>query len=490
MGPILALAMGLASGSPFLVLRSAGRILLSVIVAIGGAALITLLLPFHELTSELAARTSPTVLDLLTAGFCAIAGVYSSLRPGSDTAATAAGTSIGISLVPPLCASGYGLGATNWPVAGGAALLFLTNFVAIIFVGTVSFLAAGFARVSTAGIERDELQKDQKSIFAAAISRRLAWLFESRAGPLLRFLMPFVLLASVYVPLRQALDEVAWQVRVRAAVQASLGRERHKIVQSRVRVERHEVDLRVVLLANTAEGEASRARLDAELKEASGVTPHVEVLAIPDATAFAGLESTLRLSRDTLPLPTPPPPSPEEQLEAARVLLRSSVGRHWPVGAAGEALAVDIGANERGPLRVRVVHVGAALSPDGVEAVEKSLGAALKRDVHLVDVAVPNDAITRAEGDLTFVSRVSFGVRASAPLGEVSVCVVQPPAPQNRKRIAAREQDLADTLREVLAQHPRVTTELGEDWQVRFVRGTCTASAPADAGAIEAATPQ
>ena len=64
MGPILALAMGLASGSPFLVLRSTGRILLSVLVAIGGAALITILLPFHELTTELAARTSPTVLDL------------------------------------------------------------------------------------------------------------------------------------------------------------------------------------------------------------------------------------------------------------------------------------------------------------------------------------------------------------------------------------------------------------------------------------------
>jgi len=47
MGPILALAMGLATGSPFLVLRSGGRIVLSVTLALGGAAAITLLLPFH-----------------------------------------------------------------------------------------------------------------------------------------------------------------------------------------------------------------------------------------------------------------------------------------------------------------------------------------------------------------------------------------------------------------------------------------------------------
>ena len=222
MGPIIALAMGLAAGSPFLVLRSASRIVLSVVVSIGGAALITVMLPFHEVNAEIAARTSPTALDLLTAGFCALAGVYASLRPGSDTATTAAGTSIGISLVPPLCASGYGLGTGLWSVAGGAALLFLTNLVAILFVGTLSFVAAGFNRVNAVALERDELSKSRRAIVAAAIARRLAGLFESKAGPALRFIMPLVLLAAVYVPLRRALDEVAWQVRVRAAVHESI----------------------------------------------------------------------------------------------------------------------------------------------------------------------------------------------------------------------------------------------------------------------------
>jgi uncharacterized hydrophobic protein (TIGR00271 family) len=136
MGPIVHLGMGLATGSPYLVLRSGLRVALSIAVATCGSALLTLLLPFHELNAELLARTSPTALDLLTAGFCALAGVYSALRPGSDTATTAAGTSIGISLVPPLCASGYGLGTGAWPVAGGAALLFLTNMVAIVLVAT------------------------------------------------------------------------------------------------------------------------------------------------------------------------------------------------------------------------------------------------------------------------------------------------------------------------------------------------------------------
>ena len=51
---------------------------------------------------------------------------------------------------------------------------------------------------------------------------RLARLFELRWGSVLRFLMPFALLAAVYLPLRRALDEVAWEVRVRIEVLAVL----------------------------------------------------------------------------------------------------------------------------------------------------------------------------------------------------------------------------------------------------------------------------
>ncbi|MBK7395032.1 MAG: DUF389 domain-containing protein [Myxococcales bacterium] len=161
MGPIVGLAMGLATGSPFLVLRSAGRIGLSVVVAVGGAAAITLALPFHELNAEITARASPTILDLATAAFCALAGVYASLRPGSETAATAAGTSIGISLVPPLCASGFGLGTMTWTVAGGAMLLFVTNLVAIVVVGSASFFVAGFGRVDVKVLEASALAEEQ-----------------------------------------------------------------------------------------------------------------------------------------------------------------------------------------------------------------------------------------------------------------------------------------------------------------------------------------
>lgn len=469
MGPIIALAMGLAAGSPFLVLRAAARIILSVVVAVGGAALITLLLPFHEVNAEIGARTAPTVLDLLTAGFCALAAVYASLRPGSDTATTAAGTAIGISLVPPLCASGFGLGTESWSVAGGAALLFLTNLVAIIVVGTTSFVAAGFNRVDTTGLEREELARNQDSLVTAAIARRLAGLFESKAGPVLRFLMPLVLLATVYVPLRRALDEVAWEVRVRAAVQDSLRREPHKVVESRVRVERHAVDLLIVLLGTTADADASRARLDAEIEAVAGVEPRIEVLAIPDADALAGLESSLRTQEPLRLLPAPAPPTPAEQLEAGREVVRSSVAGVWPGATAGEPLAIDVGVTAGGPLRIRVAHLGAALSVDAIESLGRALGTTLAREVQLIDVAIPTLRLSRAAGDLAFLAAVAAAVPASTA-GEINVCVERP----DPARIARRDRELGEAVLLVLARHPRVTYAPGADWTVRFTLTSCT----------------
>lgn len=487
MGPIVGLAMGLATGSPFLVLRSAGRIGLSLIIAVGGAALITLMLPFHELNAEISARTSPTVLDLITAGFCALAGVYATLRPGADTATTAAGTSVSISLVPPLCASGYGVGTVDWSVAGGAAMLFLTNLVAIVVIGTVAFVAAGFNRVDVLTAERDELQNQGPGApIARALALRLSRVFESGWGPALRFAMPFFLLAAVYVPLRRALDEVAWEVRVRTAVRESIAREPLRIVQSRVRVERHEVEIVVVLLGKTEDAEVARTQMDAQIRQVSGVVPRIEILAVPDATAFAGLESTLlKPQHVATPPPSAPQPSPDEQLRAAQARIRSILAELWPTAVTGQAIAIDLGTSEESPLGVRVVHLGTPLGADGADTLRRAIASGVGREVRLVDVAIPATELTRADGDLRFVARVAASVRALASVPASSVCVTRPADAAGGRKPYPAEAELARALDEILAAHPRVTTTPGSSWGVRFTQGACPSPAAPDAGATE-----
>jgi uncharacterized hydrophobic protein (TIGR00271 family) len=478
MTPIIGMAMGLSTGSPFLVLRSAGRILLSVAVAVGGAGVITLMLPFHELNAEISARATPTALDLLTAAFCALAGVYAALRPGSDTATTAAGTSIGISLVPPLCASGYGLGTLSFSIAGGSALLFLTNLVAIVAVGTVAFVASGFNRVDVTALEREELARGDGAPIARRAARRLARLFESKAGPALRFIMPFALLGAVYVPLRRALDEVAWEVKARRAVAEALAREPRPVVQSKAQVGRHQVDLAVVQLGTSADADAARERLSRRIFRAVDVTPSIEVLAVPDAKAFAGLASTLMTPHQAAV--TPPDTPPGEQVQHAGALARAAVAALWPNKSAGELLSVGVlGSSEPSALlRLRVVHAGEPLGAAAEEALSKALSDRLASPVELQVDLLPLASITRENGDFAFLARSATAVQVARWVPSASICVARPDlAP----RVAARSRhaNLEQALDSLLGGQSRVMTRAADDFELRVTLGACDVAKPA-----------
>lgn len=476
MGPIVGLAMGLAAGSPFLVLRSALRVALSVGVAVAGAALITRLLPFHELNSEIAARTTPTVLDLVTAAFCALIGVYATLRSGSDTATTAAGTSIGISLVPPLCASGYGIGTAAWSVAWGAGLLFLTNMVAIVVVGTIAFLSVGFNRVGIAALEHDELSKDAtKTWFAHSLTRWLASVFESRVGPVLRFLMPFVLLGAVFVPLKRALNEVAWQVRVKSAVRDIIAQQSLPVVQSRVRIERREVDVVVVFLGKTEDGNEARQQMDTAIRQASGVNPRIEVLTVPDANAVAGLESTLLAARPVAVVAAPPPPpiSPNEEMMKVRQYTRESVKALWPVRVLGEPIEIELETAVEEYLQLRVVHVGPQADPATIETLQQALSELFELEVLVRSEGIKLTPIVRGKDDLGFVADVSAALSSTAAYEAINVCVVRPEPLPAARRAPPGETALAETMERILATHPRVTTTVGGPWSVKLSAEAC-----------------
>ena len=85
--------------------------------------------------SEVAARTSPNLLDL---GIALVAGglaTYAKLR--SDAVSSLAGTAIAVALVPPVCVMGLLLSNAYWEEAFGAGLLFATNLLGILTGGLV-----------------------------------------------------------------------------------------------------------------------------------------------------------------------------------------------------------------------------------------------------------------------------------------------------------------------------------------------------------------
>jgi hypothetical protein len=463
--------------------RGALRVGISVVIVAALSAGITRLLPFHEVNAEIAARATPTVLDLGTAVFCAIAGVYAALRPSSDVATTAAGTSIGISLVPPLCVSGYGIGTRAWDLATGASMLFLTNFVAIVLVGTLVFAMAGFGQVDLGEVESDELERGKDAAIARAVVRGLARLFRSPTGPVFRALMPVALLAAVYSPLRSGLNEVAWQIESRAAIESAISALPGRVVESRLRVDRRQVELVIFLLGTPAEASSARESLAEQIGTATGVTPRVDVFAVPNASEFEALERSLQ-KPPALPAA---PPAPAEPPAATRIVdahatVADTLDRRWPHAEAGEMLGVEIATGESHALRVRVVHWGAPLARSTVETLERVLSDDLETELSLVAEAIPEAEVDLTHDDGTAYAQVAAAVAATKLAPEIHICIVEPAETNGRTRrasaakIAERERTQATlhALRALLRERQGVETASGgERIGVRFTRGAC-----------------
>lgn len=471
MRPIVELGMALATGSPFLVIRSGLRVVSSVAVVVSGAALLTLMLPFHEVTNEIAARTGPTVLDLVVAVFCALAAAFTTARSTSDTTAAAAGTAISIALVPPLCVAGFGVGTGDWHTAGGSALLFTANFCAILLFSALFFLATGFDTVEGWSLERERSPSHARS--ASRVAERVRALFGSRHGVWLRVLMPLLLVALVYLPLRSALEQVTWQVRVRAEVQRLVAEAvpASRSVQSAIVVERGSVSVRLVVVSSSDEAAQLEARLRTQVAAASGSVPAVSVIAVTDASAMRAETEALRRRVVPAPVVTPRPQPPD--LESSLDRLGAALTRAWPGGSVGPLLRWSA-RKENDSVVVTVDHIGDALGGAAVTLLSRELGERLRTTVSVVDRCFADtehvasadslDAWLATLGELTSVVQnlpsAHLCVRVPAPPPAVSL-----PPPQRRPR-GPIQPSPPDRLQEI--------RPLVEAWVARTASGRVT----------------
>ncbi len=206
MNPILASGLALATGDIVLGLRAAFNLFLSCAAAIFFAVLLVVILPFREMTAEIAARTQPNVLDLLIALFSGAVGSVAICREVKGVVTSIPGVAIAVALMPPLCVVGYGIGlalvfdaATGWRVASGGGLLFLTNLVAITLTAMLVFIAL---RIDTPYVrERVEAweQTDAESRFVINSMRRFPGLEQARKIHSLRLRLAMIGLPLVLI---------------------------------------------------------------------------------------------------------------------------------------------------------------------------------------------------------------------------------------------------------------------------------------------------
>ncbi len=129
MGPII--GMGLAVGTDDLdLLRLAGRnYLVATVVAVITATVYFLLSPLQYAGSELLARTSPTLYDVMIAFFGGAAGILALCI--KERGNILPGVAIATALMPPLCTAGFGLAIGNFDYFLGAIFLYFINTVFI-----------------------------------------------------------------------------------------------------------------------------------------------------------------------------------------------------------------------------------------------------------------------------------------------------------------------------------------------------------------------
>src|SRR5687768_7151531 len=133
MGIALSIAVGRRNGSgAYVVLGGAVVVAIGVVFSLAVPQDVSLLS-----NSQIASRTSPGLVDLVAAVATGFAGAIALSR--RDVAAVLPGVAIAISLVPPLAVVGVCLGQGAPDLAAGALLLFVSNVLAMVAAGVLTF---------------------------------------------------------------------------------------------------------------------------------------------------------------------------------------------------------------------------------------------------------------------------------------------------------------------------------------------------------------
>ncbi len=159
MGPIMGIGLSMGINDLTLLRKSSINFLIATVVALITSTIYFSISPLDEAHSEILARTSPTIYDVLIALFGGFAGIVatSSKLKGN----VIPGVAIATALMPPLCTAGYGLATFQFTYFFGAFYLFLIN--------TVFIALATFIVVSILHFPHKHLQNKRAELIAKRI---------------------------------------------------------------------------------------------------------------------------------------------------------------------------------------------------------------------------------------------------------------------------------------------------------------------------------
>ena len=164
MGPIVGAGFALATYD-FELLKKTGRsLLIATVVSLIVSFIYFYISPFKDVQSELLARTSPTIYDVLIAFVGGLVGAISLTR--EDKGNPIPGVAIATALMPPLCTAGFGLATGNISYFLGAFYLYSIN---CFFIGIATFLIIKYLKYTPKNTGNEALNKRLRVVITTLV---------------------------------------------------------------------------------------------------------------------------------------------------------------------------------------------------------------------------------------------------------------------------------------------------------------------------------
>ncbi|MDH0660485.1 MULTISPECIES: DUF389 domain-containing protein [Empedobacter] len=165
MGPIVGSGFALATYDFSLLKRSAKNLFIATIAGLIVSCIYFYLSPFKDVQSELLARTSPTIYDVLIAFFGGIVGAVSITRVEKGNPIP--GVAIATALMPPLCTAGFGLATLNFKFLVGALYLYSIN---CFFIALSTFIVLKYLKYKPVQTQNPSLDKKVRISISVVMS--------------------------------------------------------------------------------------------------------------------------------------------------------------------------------------------------------------------------------------------------------------------------------------------------------------------------------
>lgn len=158
MGPIIAIGYGIGTHD-FEIIKKAIKILtIEIIISMITSILYFLITPLKEAGSEIMARTSPTIWDVMIAFIGGLAGIIGVTR--REKTNVIPGVAIATALMPPLCTAGFGLATMQGDIFLGAFYLFLINSV---FISLSTYIVTKLLKLPIKSYLDEKVQKKMRA---------------------------------------------------------------------------------------------------------------------------------------------------------------------------------------------------------------------------------------------------------------------------------------------------------------------------------------